>query len=348
MRSLIVAPDTLADAVMAQPLAALIRRFDPDGRIDVVADPSVAPVFRAMAEVSEVLDGPSTTGRLRPWSAVRLARRLDRLRHDRAFVLPGARRAALAPWLARIPVRIGLDGDTRWGLINQPYGTASGGGSHAGRPLVERFAHLAFDASQPLPGHVPNPVLARDPAREAAARARAGLSSDSRLLAMCVGSEDGPSRRWPPRHWASLLATVAQSWPSMHPVLLGGPQDREFATEVATLSGGVPKNLCGRLSLTDTLACIAQSEAVVAHDCALMHVAAAYSRPMVAVFGPTDPRFSPPRSSRAKVEWLHADCGGCTRPVCVTSHGECTTAIRPESVFASLYTVTRLGAGHLR
>ena len=51
MRTLIIAPDTLAESVMTQPLAALLRGMDPDGRIDVLADPAVASVFEAMADI---------------------------------------------------------------------------------------------------------------------------------------------------------------------------------------------------------------------------------------------------------------------------------------------------------
>jgi heptosyltransferase-2 len=131
-------------------------------------------------------------------------------------------------------------------------------------------------------------------------------------------------------------------------VLIGDAADRAFATEIAALSGGAIPNLCGRQSLGDAVALIAQSEAVVAHDCGLMHVAAAYSRPMVAVFGPTDPRFAPPRSPRAKVEWLHEACSPCNDPVCRYSHGRCTNGVRPESVFASLRAAARFPSRDIR
>ncbi|MFN7642140.1 MAG: lipopolysaccharide heptosyltransferase II [Burkholderiales bacterium] len=352
MRTLIVAPDTLAESVMTQPLAALLRGLDPAGRIDVLADPAVAPVFEAMADIDEVFTSGHAFGPVQPWGKFQLARRLDRHRHDRVFVLPGSKRAALVPWLAGIPIRIGLHCGTRWGLINQPHCTIHAGGERqgvdAGRPAVERFAHLAFDASQPLPGHVPNPVMSRDEVCEAGAHARAGLAADARLMTLCVGAEAGPSRRWPARHWASLIAIAAREWPGLTPVLIGDAADRAFATEIAALSGGAIPNLCGRQSLGDAVALIAQSEAVVAHDCGLMHVAAAYSRPMVAVFGPTDPRFAPPRSPRAKVEWLHEACSPCNDPVCRYAHGRCTSGVRPESVFASLRAAARFPSRDIR
>lgn len=349
MRTLIVAPDSVAEAVMTQPLTALLQRFDPTGTLDVLACPAVAPVFEAMPDVSDVFTSRHALGPLQPWGKFLLARRLGRHRHDRVFVLPGSARSAIVPWLAGIPVRIGLLPDTRWGLINQPHDSGIERVLPAhGRPAVERFAHLAFDAAQPLPASIPDPVLARDAAREAAALARAGLSPDARVLALCVGSDGAPSRRWPARHWASLVAVALEAWPGLRPVLLGDAGDRAFATEIAAMSGTAPLNLCGQQSLADAIALLARAEAVVSHDSGLMHVAAAYGRPMVAVFGPTDPRFAPPRSPRARVEWLHAECSPCNAPQCRFGHGRCTAALSPESVFAALRAATRFVAREVR
>jgi heptosyltransferase-2 len=348
MRTLIIAPDSLSDAVMTQPLVALLRRLDPLGRIDVLARPAVAAVFEAMADVTEVFASHHAFGPLQPWGKYLLARRLDCHRHDRVYVLPTAKRAALVPWLAGIPIRIGLHRATRWGLINQPHDSGLHGGTDRGRQAVERFAHLAFDATHPLPGQVPNPTLLRNERREAAARSRARLDADAPLLVLNVGAENAPSRRWPARHWASLISRAADEWPDLQAVLVGEASDRDYATEIGALSGRSPRNLCGGQCLADAIAIVAQADAVVSHDCGLMHVAAAYARPMVAVFGPTDPRFAPPRSPRAKVEWLHQDCSPCNAPTCRYGHGRCMAGVSPESVLASLRGAMRLASRDIR
>jgi len=348
MRTLIVAPETLADAVMTQPLVALLDRFDPAGRIDVLTPPALAPVFASMAEVTEVIPSNRAFGPLQPWGKMTLARRLDRLRHDRAYILPEQKRAAIVPWLVGIPRRIGLHGDTRWGLINQPHDSTPPDTAARGRPAVERYAHLAFDAAHPLPVQIPNPVLARNAATEAEVRARAGLDGDARLLVLLLGGSATPSRRWPARHWASLIAMAAEEWPDLQPVMVGSAPDRGFATEVAALSGRAPLNLCGIQELEEAMATLAQADAVVSHDCGLMHVAAAFSRPLVAVFGPTDPRFAPPRSARAKVEWLAQPCSPCEAPTCRYGHGLCMTGIGPERVLGSLQTAMRFASRDIR
>ncbi|HVL54871.1 MAG TPA: lipopolysaccharide heptosyltransferase II, partial [Burkholderiaceae bacterium] len=189
-RTLIIAPCTVADAVMAQPLIALLKRFDPARRIDVLAKPSIAPLFRAVAEVSEVIESSHGFGELQPLAKVGLARRLGARRYERAYVLPHKRRAAIAPWLAGIPQRVGIASRWHWGLINCEHRHAGGA------PTAERFARLAFAPDQPLPA-IPAPVLMRNRERERALRERLGLSDDAMLIVLCPGGDHGPAQRWP-------------------------------------------------------------------------------------------------------------------------------------------------------
>lgn len=322
---------------MAQPLIALIRLSDPDGAIDVLAPPHVAAVFEAMSEVAEVIIARNTHGKLDLRSRVALANRLRRRRYQRCFVLPNSLKSALVPWLARIPERIGHRGEARHLLINRVYAPlpASKPGEHR-VPMVEHYARLAFDASAGLPTHVADPELTRDPAAEAAVLRRFGIAPDEPVVVLCPGAEFGPAKRWPPRHFASLAAMIAAEWPEACMLLVGSPKDRDLATEIAALSGQPMRNLCGQTSLAEALNLIAQASGVVSNDSGMMHVAAAYGRPQVAVFGSSDPRHTPPRSPRAKVEWLHLECSPCFQRECPLKHTNCLNQMMPAAVFESL------------
>lgn len=315
---------------MAQPLIALLKRFEPDGRIDALAGEAVAPVFAAMAEIADVLDDPQADGRMRLPGRIATARRLARRRYDRVFVLPTARRIAFAPWFAGIPHRVGLlGGRSRWGLINDPRPL-----DDADRPVVERFAQLAFAATQPLPA-IPHPVLRRHRERELALRERLCIPVSSPLIVLCPGA-DAPTRRWPTRHFAALAAMLVHEWPDASIALAGDLRDRAIATEIAALSGQRLRNLCGELALADLLALLSQAAGVVSNDGDCMHFAAAYGRPQVAVFGATDPRAAPPRSSRAQVAWLRLECAPCFDVTCRLQHLDCVNQIAPRQVFDSL------------
>ena len=95
-------------------------------------------------------------------------------------------------------------------------------------------------------------------------------------------------------------------------------------------------------TIADALALIASAQGVVSNDSGMMHVAAAYRRPLVAVFGSSDPRHTPPRSPRARIEWLHLECSPCFERTCPLGHTNCLNKLAPVSVFDSLKKAMRL------
>ena len=88
--------------------------------------------------------------------------------------------------------------------------------------------------------------------------------------------------------------------------------------------------------MTTRIRIIGAASGVVSNDSGLMHVAAALARPQVAVFGSSDPRHTPPRSPRARVEWLHLECSPCFERTCPLGHLNCLNQISPAAVFDAL------------
>lgn len=332
-RAVVIAPDTIGDAVMVQPLLSLLRQRNAHMPVDVLCSGGVAPVFRCMDEVGEIVENPTPEGRA-PWiTRWRLARLLRARHYRRAYVLPETRVAALVPWLATIRERIGYRGQSRALLLNRIHESDC---TTDALKTAERFAALAFEPHAPHPGTVPDPRFVHRPQGERAVRQKFDLDREAPLIVVCPATDGGESHRWPVRHFASLIAMLATELPESEILLLGPATVRRAATEIAALSGQAARNLCGETTLDEAIAIIAQASGVVTVDTALMHVAAAYGRPQVALFGPTDPRRARPRSSRAHIEWLHLACSPCRQRHCALVHHACMQRIVPAQVFETL------------
>ena len=74
-------------------------------------------------------------------------------------------------------------------------------------------------------------------------------------------------------------------------VLLGGKEDSEIAEKVQHEFNEKVINLCGTLNLNQSASLIRQSQKVITSDTGLMHIAAAYKKDIISVWGNTIPAF---------------------------------------------------------
>ncbi|MFT3718413.1 lipopolysaccharide heptosyltransferase II [Pseudorhodoferax sp.] len=332
MQSLVIAPQWIGDAVMTEPL---LRRLQARGeRLTVGALPWVAPVYRAMPQVAEVIDFPFQHGGLQFRARRQLARTL-RGRFDCAYVLPNSAKSALLPFLAGIPRRVGYQGEARVVLLthrlrNPPKGQRP--------PMVAFYSALSgdTDVAHDRP-QLQLPAAQADAVLQARGLARGGYH------VFAPGAEFGPSKRWPPEHYAALAAELA-----LPVLLLGSGKEQALCAQIADAANArVPGrcvNLAGGTALADAFALIAGARSVVSNDSGLMHVAAAFGVPQVAVYGSTSPEHTPPLNDRAAVLWLKRDpgyqppldCAPCFERECPLGHTRCMADLAPARVLAAL------------
>ena len=325
-RSLVIAPQWIGDAVMSEPLLArLAARGE---TLTVAALPWVAPVYRAMPQVGEVIELPFAHGRL-DWAERRRIAARWRGRFDAAYVLPNSLKSALLPWLARVPLRIGYHGEGRLLLLNQRLPNPSG------RPPMVAF-YCALGGPLAASGERPH-LSFSDAVLHAATRA-ADVTPGA-YWAFAPGAEYGPAKCWPAVHYAAL----ARSLYLQHgqPVLLiGSGKEAAICEQIAAASAGACRVLAGKTTLLDAMALIAAARGVVSNDSGLMHVAAALGVAQAAVFGSTSPEHTPPLNPRARVLWLkeelQLDCSPCFERTCRFGHTRCLTEVHPERVEAAL------------
>ena len=328
--TLIIAPQWIGDAVMTEPL---LRRLAARGeRLTVGALPWVAPVYRAMPQVADVIEFPFAHGGLQFKARRSIAKRLAG-QFDKAYVLPNSLKSALLPFLASIPQRIGYLGEARVGLLTHRLKNPKNK-----LPMVAFYSALSGESGLADD----RPEMQMDAAQVEATLHELGLSRGSYVV-FAPGAEFGPAKRWPAHHFSELAAKLDATV-----VLLGSGKEAALCDEIAApvnaVQTGKCLNLAGKTSLPQALALIAASRSTISNDSGLMHIAAALGVPQVAIFGSSSPLHTPPLNDKAHVLWLKADpayqppldCAPCFSRECPLGHTRCLNDIGAERVLTAL------------
>ena len=328
--ALIIAPQWIGDAVMTEPL---LRRLHARGeRLTVGALPWVAPVYRAMPQVAAVVEFPFAHGGLQLRARLAMAKRL-RGHFDKAYVLPNSLKSALLPFFTGIPQRIGYLGEARVGLLTERLKNPKNK-----PPMVAFYSALSGEDNLAAD----RPQLQMDEAVIAKSLLELGLQRGAYYV-FAPGAEYGPAKRWPARYFSEVAAQLDKPV-----VLLGSGKEAALCDDIASpVNASKPGqciNFAGRTSLLQALCLIAGSRGVVSNDSGLMHVAAAFDVPQVAVFGSSSPLHTPPLSSQATVLWLKLDaayqppldCAPCFARTCPLGHTRCLNDLGAQRVLDAL------------
>lgn len=325
MKTLVIGPAWVGDMVMAQ---ALFKRLKArDGReIHVLAPSFTMPLVERMPEVERAWPLEIGHGALALATRWRLARRLAAETFAEAIILPRSLKAALIPFFAGVPVRRGLRGEHRYGLINDMVPIREKEGR-----TVDDFVALSGDTTPLRPDE--RPRLNSNQSASATLRARLAIPDDRPLVALCPGAEYGPAKRWPAAHFSALARELNAAGCTI--VLVGSPKDSEIARAIAG-RGTAVIDATGRTTLVEAIDLLAAAAVVVTNDSGLMHVAAALDRPLVALYGSSSPQRTPPLTGRAVVVEIEAElaCRPCFDRTCRFGHLRCLSEITPERVAA--------------
>jgi heptosyltransferase-2 len=115
--------------------------------------------------------------------------------------------------------------------------------------------------------------------------------------------------------------------------LVGSRKDEPVGDGIARGSGNRCVNLCGRTTLAQAIDVLACATLVISNDSGLMHVAAAFDKPLVAIYGSSSPAFTPPLSTRARIVKLDLPCSPCFERVCPLGHLNCMRQLSPAQVW---------------
>jgi heptosyltransferase-2 len=335
-------PNWVGDVVMATPVLRALRKLaGADGRLVGIMRPYVAEVLEGTRwlDTQLIADKPASPFRIADggvYDALRAARL------DRMVLLPNSFRSAWMAWRSGAPQRIGHAGQGRFLLLTKrlPRPRRADGSL---LPTIEGYLRLAEAAG--CERESPRLELATTPADERAAdeawRAL-GLRHEDAVVILNSGGAYGAAKHWPIAHFAELARRIVSEWPAR--VLVNcGPAERAIAAEIASCAANRRVvSLAGieRLPIGLTKACLRRARMVVTTDSGPRFLAIAFGKPVVTLFGPTDPAATATGYAHETSLSLGLDCQPCVARTCPLVHHRCMRDLTVDRVYAAV-------AGHL-
>ena len=330
LKILILKPSSLGDVVQALPVLRLLKSHLPQSEI----------YWWLAADLSPLLEGdPDLAGifrfERRRWASIRhwnelflSVRQMRAMKFDWVIDLQALARSGFMAWLSSGDLTIGLD-DAREG--------ARGFYDHiVPRPTFHTHAVDWYLSLLPLLGVPVHWNFTWLPIRaevEAAVQQKWSPTSQ-RWLAIQPGAR-WPNKRWPVEYFGELVRQLAADYTDLRFAILGGQADKKLGETIARVEPKLCLNLTGETSLPEMIEWIRISELMITNDTGPLHVAAALGKPVVAMFGPTEPRRTGPYRQVDQVIQLSLPCVPCLKSTCAYEKPvECLRAILPSAVCA--------------
>lgn len=154
------------------------------------------------------------------------------------------------------------------------------------------------------------------------------------------------TKRWPAERYAELIRQLVEQR-QQKVMLLGGPDDVQLCDRIAELAGVPLQRADGARDLAQTVQALESCRIVVSNDSAVMHLATARQRPVVAIFGSTvrELGFAPTGDHVRIVEREDVSCRPCShigRDRCPKGHFDCMRLTSASDVLAAIDDVMRL------
>jgi heptosyltransferase-1 len=279
---LIVRLGALGDIVHALPLAAALRAARPDARIDWLVDRRHRAILEFVGGLSRVVAVDT-----RQWRGATgvpaVVRALRQAAYDVAIDAQGLIKSAALARLAGARRVIGFDrAHLREPLARLAYDVVA---APVGPHVIDKALALARSAG--VAAEAPRFPI-RPPVSDVVDRVRRQLGAGGAApFALLNPGAAWPNKRWPADRFGRLARAIRErhGWPS---IVAWGPGEEALARAVVDAAGGAAA-AAPPTTLGELLALLAGAGVVVSGDTGPLHLAAALARPVVGLYGPTDP-----------------------------------------------------------
>lgn len=304
---LVIKLTAVGDVILSIPSLRALRQHFPGARVAVLVSRRARKIIRNCPYVDDTFVHEEESGAGRVAAVWRTGRLLAKEDFDIVVDLQNNKASHALSYLSGARIRAGHD-NRKWSfLLNKKTGAAT---TTAAGPVDHQFQVLRLLGVEPTDRKL---ELWTDHQEDENVRNffKSQWVAESQVL---VGINPGSSLRWPTKQWpvenfAKLCDELAKR--NIRAVLTGSKEDSALAEALMNLTRNRPINAVGRTSLTELAALIRRCQVFISSDSAPMHIASSVNVPLVAIFGPTDPKRHLVPPSSHQVFWKEVHCSPC-------------------------------------
>jgi heptosyltransferase I len=319
---LIVKPSSLGDIIHSLPFLYVMHEFFPEAQIHWLVAEGSEGVLQGNPMISKLWiirkDRWKKIGSVKDTIAELsgLANVLRKQNFDIVIDLQGLLRSGMIAGATGSPMRIGLSDSREGSSFFYTHIVDAGSGIHA----VDRYLRVAGALGCDICNvRFPMPLIT-----ESAEITR--IKEELGDYAVIVPGARWRTKRWPAERFGELAAKL-----KIRSVVVGSEADRQTAIMIAERSGGKALAMAGETNLGELVSIIQGAKYVITNDSGPMHIAAACGRPVIAIFGPTDPMLTGPYGPDHIIVRKRVDCAPCRLKKC--SDMKCMNEISVEDVY---------------
>lgn len=329
---LIVKLSAIGDVIHSLPVAPALKKCFPQARITWVVESPAYDLLTNNPNIDEIIIFDKikfkTLGGLLRHTPDFISE-LRKRRFDLALDLQGLFKSAAIAYLSSAPKRLVYCNAREFSnkLSEQVCGPNSNG------HIVEQY----LDVVRELGCEINNPefiinITEQEAALAGAITQQAGLDVNKPYIVLIPGT-NWPNKCWPANHFVQLAERLFDE--NLIPVFVGSNADKKVMDEINSKSTVLPIDLTGKTNLKQLAYILKNARTAVAGDTGPMHLAAALNTPVIALFGPTDPKRNGPYGTRHTVLTVSHSCQRCWRRQCPEGR-DCLADIDVDTVFQAV------------
>ncbi len=305
MKLFIELPTWLGDAVMATPAIENVVKTYPNAHITIFGSPVAVAVFKYHPHVDRIIKDNSRNARLRWLYLYKTARSMG------AYDIALSFRDTMASRLFMKSIR---------SQCKENY-----------RQDKKKTMHLVMRYNDFVNASI---KIKKPPGRLKIYTKKQYAAFDKPTIGINPGASYGSAKCWYPEKFAAVAMDLSKDYDV---VIFGGPDDIDMAYDIEKylLKHKIINyhNTAGKTSIEELINKISELHLLITGDSGPMHLAAAFSVPTVAIFGPTkDQETSQWMNKRGAIVKKNLDCQPCMRRTCRLKHHNCMKQIEPSQV----------------